>query len=154
MSDITIPAVSPAVIEFFALFSRFEYALKTCGYMSNEKNAKPDWYKLTRKENVAGLFETIQTDDRARILFDEPPGKQIRQNGLLRFETKDSIVTPDDMDGLCDAVKRVRNNLFHGGKEQADWASRDEKLCLASSAVLKTILLADGRLRDAFEAGL
>jgi hypothetical protein len=154
MSEIKLPTVSEAATTFFALFSRFEYALKKCGFMSNEKNAKPDWHKLTRKGNVAALFETLHADAGVQILFADPPGKQILRDGVLSFETKDSIVKPTDMAGLCDAVKRVRNNLFHGGKDQAGWQRRDEDLCLASTIVLKTVLLADQRLRTAFEEGL
>jgi hypothetical protein len=149
MCDIAIPSVSAAVIEFFALFSRFEYALKQCGYMSNEKIAKPDWHKLAKKKNIVALFEKMQNDDGIAILFSAPPNKQIVRNGVLCFEPyAPSVATVD----LCDAVKRVRNNLFHGEKDLANWRKRDEELCRASTIVLKTILRADERLLSAYMA--
>ena len=51
-----------------------------------------------------------------------------------------------------EAAKRVRNNIFHGGKHTPHSPpERDAKLVQAARAVLEVCLLADAELKSEFE---
>lgn len=67
----TLDRVLPSATEFFAVFSRFEYALKKCGYFraSNQRNdVQADWDRFA---NMLGpdFLEQIRNDERHQILL-------------------------------------------------------------------------------------
>ena len=110
------------VFDFFICFSKFECALKQAGYYHwNERHKKlsPDWKTFTK--DIASEFDK-DSERRERILDeaikyfqDHPPQKQTRKEGQVDWKD-----VPYDngplLEWLVDAIKRVRNNLFHGGK--------------------------------------
>src|SRR6266542_1145125 len=100
--------------EFFAVFSRFEFALKEEGYVYVNRfgRATPDWNRFA--ESAASVLDVeIGSDLEAAInyLTSELPQVQVSAQGWspvpLRGSTRASQA--------IDAVQRVRNNLFHGG---------------------------------------
>ena len=127
--------------QFFRDFSRFEYALKRCGFLrgSEGSDAKPDWNKYVKC--ITGRFNI--EDQCLKYLTDEPPKKQIVQGDSphwsdMRWKEKDSFEKK-----VLDAVCVVRNNLFHGEKPQmllagsgGDHDDRDKKLLEAGITVL------------------
>jgi len=103
---------------FFVRFSRFEYALKAGGYLLSGKQdgVRPNWDAFTSDleqgdpSRLPGLLQT------GRYLLDYPPRLQVQRAGRLGW--KDVVRRPDESEltYLIRAVRRVRNNLFHGGK--------------------------------------
>ncbi|HDS1558914.1 TPA: hypothetical protein QEL11_002799 [Stenotrophomonas maltophilia] len=139
--------------EFFAVFSRFEFALKDSGYyyVNRRGRAAADWdrYFLHANDTVRtdadpDLFEAVQ------YLTDEPPQVQVapaqwNPNVPLRGG-------PGIIGTALDATGRVRNNLFHGGKHTPHSPpGRDEKLVRSALCLLRACLKQDQQLAAAYE---
>lgn len=137
--------LAPIALEFFATFSRFEFALKRGNYAAGDegKKASPDWI------NFAGdlgddFFKQMEAADDARIFFEAPPKRlTIKIGGGVEFTDQDKL-TNTQM--LLAAVGLVRNNLFHGEKI---WVGdRDEALIRASLFVLDSAYAAANARED------
>lgn len=132
------------VVRFFFWFARFEYALKKGDFFkSSEKplrNAEADWDKFANRLGDS-FFNEMKGADECRILFKEPPKKQVINNGRLGWKP---LSKSEDCQQLFHAVRRVRNNLFHGGKTMAGPYGypddRDKNLIEASLFVLEKAL--------------
>ncbi|MBF0267560.1 MAG: hypothetical protein HQL44_03095 [Alphaproteobacteria bacterium] len=128
--------------KFFAVFSRFEFALKQAGYLESHvdgKNAEPGWDCFARNLTDT-FFQTVKESDSAKVLFDKPPKKQIVQGNSIDWKVGRDII---DIKELFLAVRCVRNNLFHGGKFQTgpvEEPSRDKALLNACLFVLEEAL--------------
>lgn len=142
------------VCEFFGVFARFEYAMKATTYCTSDRygNALPDWRKL--KEQLgqpvceAGTERVVAAID---YLLEEPPQVQMCVDGRPEFVEL-------ELDGgnsgaqAIEAARRVRNNLFHGGKHTPHSApERDTSLIQASLAVIGACLEIDETLNTEFE---
>ena len=121
-------------LEFFAVFSRFEFALKDAGYwyLNRHGRAAPDWNAFAAEVQ---LHATAGSDLSQAIDFlnHEPPKIQTSphdwSDAPLRGATP--IAT------ALDAAQRVRHNLFHGGKHTLhSTPHRDEALVRASLTLL------------------
>jgi hypothetical protein len=147
------PDRANAIILFF-MFSRFEYALKRGGYVQWTEEAKPDWGRYAR-DHAALLISISSSEftDAVALLKDSPPKKQIIRDGHLDWG-QDRSVSGFDFARLLCLVRRVRNNLFHGGKVLELDGDRNQKLIDASIAVMDTILASDDSLRKTFMEGL
>lgn len=116
------PALNQLAGEFFRMFSRMEYALKATGYLvPNRRNAEADWTRFAIA--IHKRFEIIDTEQLRKetaFLLREPPKKQTNNNGVVEWDP-----TPPDAknqtDLLLHYVRRIRNNLFHGGKFNGRW---------------------------------
>lgn len=83
-------------------------------------------------------------------ILDHPPKKQIIADGVLTW----SVSAPDTdlrSDRVLIYVRRVRNNLFHGGKFNGRWfePERSELLLRHSLTILRTCLDASADVRQA-----
>lgn len=136
--------------EFFAVFSRFEFTLKESGFIrKDQQRVEPAWWSFA--ERVSGylcikpnseLWEAVQ------YLTSEIPQVQISQDewSPIPLHGKTQI------ENSIDAVIRVRNNLFHGGKHTPHSPpGRDEKLVCSSLAVLYACLEQNDKLRQIYE---
>jgi len=142
------------VCEFFAVFSRFEYAMKATRYCGRDRhmNAVPDWKSLMT--DVGETFSQYHGDECGNLieyLLTEPPQVQKVVDGQPRF-----VSAPLEGETVgakaIEAAKRVRNNLFHGGKHTAHSPpERDTQLVKGALAVLELCLAADGELNSEFE---
>lgn len=112
------------LLEFFLVFSRFEYALKASGFFKRHPTdpprwpkAEPDWDSFA--VSLRDTFNPSATDDlrqACEYLRDSPPNQQVILDDAVAWETP---VRPDnetDIEFLLRMVRCVRNNLFHGGK--------------------------------------
>ncbi|MGA2333724.1 MAG: hypothetical protein ABSG75_18455 [Syntrophales bacterium] len=131
------------LLEFFVTFSRFEYALKESGFVRADKkgDAQPDWDKfisLVSREEYTALMSIL---NRELYITDSPPKKQIVRNGKLQWSDlpKSGI---KNVGSLLNAVRRVRNNLFHGGKFSTDYncESRNQRLVTDALTILKEVI--------------
>ncbi len=139
------------LLDFFLLFSRFEYAIKASGYFKRHQpvpprypNAEPDWDRFA--VSLRASFTPNATDEIRRAceyLFDSPPNQQIILHDALAWETPVRPNNETNIEFLLRMVRCVRNNLFHGGKyniaEHED-VQRTEILLRSSLTILAACL--------------
>lgn len=139
--------------EMFQTFARFEYALKAAGFNAGDGDAKADWTAFAR--SIPNAFDDPLDDglkEAVAYIFSHPPKKQVVENGAL--EWKDSVPgTNLRSDELLIYVRRVRNNLFHGGKFNGRWfePQRSSKLLRHSLVILDACLQASPQVRAAYD---
>lgn len=131
------------VSEFFAVFARFEYAMKASHYCAADRwnNAIPNWRAL--KQDLAPALEQAPCDDlrsAMAFLINAPPLVQKWVDGHPQFQEVPLAENSDGANAL-EAAKRVRNNLFHGGKHTPHSPpDRDAQLVKAALCVLQHCL--------------
>ena len=132
---------SELVCKFLAVFSRVEYSLKATIIYAIGNNNKVDsnWDKFANNINDSFLNKTYTDEELKKsmdYIINHPPRKQVLQNGQLKFI--DSII--DDNQKKTQQtllmVRRVRNNLFHGGKYYKNTNNRDVLLIKHSLKIL------------------
>lgn len=137
-----MPNISEDAIAFFLLFSKFECALKHDGYLKTQNGkAEANWHSFAASTGVTleVLLEQASVSEEVRYLVKEPPMVQIVKNGVLVWE---KVQKPTHLNELIDCIKRVRNNLFHGGKyscSEFDHPPRSHRLILSCLVVLKEL---------------
>jgi hypothetical protein len=138
--------------ELFTTFARFENALKASGFHCGDGDANPDWTAFAR--SVDGIFDE-PADGKLGAALDyvltHPPKKQVVKQGALVWQT----VEPGTnllSDRVLIYVRRVRNNLFHGGKFNGHWfePQRSEELLRSSLVILSACLDASEPVREAY----
>lgn len=139
------------LLEFFVVFSRFEYALKQCEYLRNKETAEPSWEKfaIMNFEKYSGIAK----DPCVRYVLANPPQIQIQENLRVSFRTRKFSKYATELLQLLECVKGVRNNLFHGGKYSCGPVkeiSRNRELISNSLQVLKKLLELDNHLAEVF----
>lgn len=147
-------ALHSLATELFRTFARFEYALKAAGFHQGEGEAKPDWRKFAL--SIEPQFQNPTTGElRAAIeyLLDKPPKKQVIRNNMLEWSTAFPS-TDSQADLILLYVRRVRNNLFHGGKFNGHWFApeRSEALLRYSLVILKNCLDASPQVATAYNS--
>lgn len=134
------------VIQFFFVFSRFEYALKRASYVSGGVGSKvsPNWDTFA-KEIDATFWPamTPELETAVAYLQEHPPMKQIVKDSNHSIGWEKTNYDKEGLRGLLLMVRTVRNNLFHGGKypelpKQDE--SRDTKLLESCLAILQACL--------------
>jgi hypothetical protein len=124
--------------KLFHVFSRTEYALKAAGYNNGDGEAQADWRAFALA--VEGLIANPTTGELREAIdffFNAPPKKQVIAGGVIQWEHS-APGTNSQADKLLIYVRRVRNNLFHGGKFNGHWFApeRSEPLLRHSIAIL------------------
>ncbi|MEW6325604.1 MAG: hypothetical protein AB1515_09495, partial [Nitrospirota bacterium] len=109
------------LLEFFLTFARFEFALKQAGFLkqsSRERpDAKPDWDSFAQE--LRGVFQSsgnpqlLQACDHLLL---NPPWREVVINGATGWDSSAEDDQLSEVEQLLRYVRRVRNNLFHGGK--------------------------------------
>jgi len=145
--------------QFFVFFSRFEYTLKRARFVqTNSKGeARVDWKGFAHKmapllcKHTDNSFKTGVT-----YIETHPPKKQVLSGqGFRRVE--DNFSGDFDLDRVLVLVRRIRNNLFHGGKfpeGPEDDVSRDRKLLRSGITILRACLESSPTLMTPFLQGL
>jgi len=150
------PELDDLAYRMFREFSRFEYALKARRYLLNPNgDAKAAWDRFAK--DIHPAFEERLSNDAdlgqaVDYLMNHPPKKQVaRQNELGWSDVRPEADTPTGVLLLC--VRRVRNNLFHGGKFSRGWIDphRSSRLITASLTVLNGCLELSDPIREAYE---
>lgn len=101
--------------QFFVFFSRFEYALKRAGFLQDKSDdalAMPAWDSFA---NCLGskFFEELKASNSIETILSAPPSKQIVKDNKVSWRKVDKTASIQDLFGH---IRRIRNNLFHGGK--------------------------------------
>ena len=136
---------------FFLSFLRFEYALKSSGFaVGSAKGVRPAWDRFASK-----YCDHFDPGSNARLkaacdyFASHPPKKQILDGSSLRFVDCHSRGNEPLLCWLVAMIRRVRNNLFHGGKAIPDPA-RDLPLINHSLVILEAFLELDVNVRQHF----
>lgn len=143
------------IFKFFATFSRFEYALKRANFRkpgAKNEPADPDWDAFALK--IAASFGNRRQKDGALdvaidVLVADPPKKQTHDMRWIAVEPQGD---PAGAPNVLLMVRRIRNNLFHGGKARAvHEVERDNILVKNALVVLDHALACDDDVRGMFE---
>jgi len=127
------------VCDFFAVFSRFEFALKESGFVRSHRGLiEPAW---KRYGSVIATLLTIEPgsplDEAIDYLCNEPPLFQV---GATQWE-QCPLQNSNKLEQAIDAIKQVQNNLFHSAKHTPhSLHGRDNKLVKSSLFVLMPVL--------------
>ena len=135
--DIT-ESIERHAFEFFFRFSRFEFALKEKGYLTNTapgSRAAPNWGSFAQDWAVRYTISK-----QATALIDARPKCQVVGPGeSLVWQDVDLSTLPTELEKVIRLLLVIRNNLFHGGKYGADgWddPARTEYLLTLGVSVL------------------
>jgi hypothetical protein len=145
------------VLQFFAVFSRFEYSLKRSGFLKHGDRAEANWGMYAN--SLRGHFGRVQDEQfqgAVTFLLREPPKTQIVSGVDLGW--RDTAIGDGEYHEryVLRLVGTVRNNLFHGGKYPIpvgpmDDVARNKRLLEASLTVLKQCLELSDTVRATFE---
>lgn len=139
-----LPVSRELALEFLAVFSRFEFALKVTTFRQpGEGEAKANWIGFANE--VAGTFNPNRTPELADA-FAYVVGQPLRRfavvNGALDWYPFNVPARISDAERVVRVVGQIRNNLFHGGKFARDPqvnAERDTKLLAGSLVLLREL---------------
>jgi len=140
---------------FFALFARFEYAMKATGIRQARKSGavEANWNSLAEDVGPQLMDSPIEEIRQAcTYLLTQPPKRQDLKGNSLVWSAVPANQGSDAKD-LFVYICRVRNNLFHGGKFRGQYLAdpeRSSQLIDASTTVLNAVLQLRPRLQEAF----
>lgn len=122
--------------EFFRIFARFEFALKMAGFGAMRGGRVEINWNLFANSNHIGkpFFSYVKEENICPIILVSPPKAELIENGQYAFKEEASAI--NSVQGLFGAVRRVRNNLFHGGKYFDDDDERNRILVAEAITVL------------------
>ncbi|WP_339409688.1 hypothetical protein [Pseudomonas sp. EA_35y_Pfl2_R5] len=138
--------------DFFRVFSRTEYALKASGFNNGNGPAEANWGNFARAVEAAiGSPSTPELRQAIEYILNEPPKKQFIENGLIEWRDT-APQTNSNSDALFQYIRRIRNNLFHGGKFNGHWFApeRSERLINASLIILQAAVEMEPSVREAY----
>lgn len=140
--------------KLFTTFARFEYALKAAGFHKGDGAAEANWRAFA--ESVEAFFDDPQEaalKEAVTYILEHPPNKQMVEGGVLRWEGA-APQTDLQSDRVLIYVRRVRNNLFHGGKFNGRWfePQRSAELLLHSLTILNACLAASAPVNEAYHS--
>ncbi|TGN96143.1 hypothetical protein [Burkholderia sp. USMB20] len=155
MFEQLLPIDSDLVTGFMGVFSRYEYALKNSGFANGgEEEVRPNWDAFAR--DIADEFDRLDKPrfrEAVDYLVTSPPRKQVLIGQRLEWKESPPNGAARVSSQALLMVRRVRNNLCHGGKywiPDDERRGRNEKLVKASLAVLLACLPLNADVRDTF----
>lgn len=139
---------------FFKLFAQCEYALKAMGYGRAGKAdaAEAEWDRFANEVGVLLLREQSADVVAARTyLFENPPKRQVWVDGSVAWADVQNNERSAQI--LFAHIRRVRNNLYHGGKFNGRWIDPDRSAELISKSLLllEHLVQADAKLVEAIQ---
>lgn len=145
-----IDEVADDGVRLFKVMMRLEFALKDAGYASSDRRqaAEVEWDRYANEKLGSAFWRKIKGAANAETLIQTPPKRQVvDQSGNLDWEKAGTVSSVQELVG---ALRRVRNNLFHGGKSGDPDSDRNAKLYVASLYVIDQILKEDDIVRTIF----
>lgn len=138
------------VTHFFAVFSRFEHALKLTGYLREGELACPAWRRFSSE--MIGKLSPVPSKklkDAIQFLNESPPQKQLQSLEWTKNSFPKECIDCDSKAII--AATGVRNNLFHGGKYKRTDPERDTKLIISALAVVHGCLFVREDIKAQYE---
>lgn len=142
-----LPADPQLVIRFFAVMSRFEYAVKQAGYSIAEdrRGYMPSWSDLQDVlDESSDCYASEKVAEAIAYLLANPPKKLNAHGDWVARRLKGR----SDPAQALDAVVGVRNNLFHGKK--GDVRARNDRIFDCSLCVLDAVMQDRKEIRNAY----
>lgn len=136
-------------LSFCVAFALFEFALKETFPVNGTGVAWPNWTEFQKASTDIEAYAEGRLRDAIDYVLNEPPMVQKARNGVAQFESEPLNGTGNA--AVCEALRRIRNNLFHGGKQPYD--DRDKKLVEAGLEIIEGYLYINPQVRDAFLLG-
>lgn len=129
--------------EFVRTFARFEDALKRIGYLKNRPIAEADWGAFARDLDES-FFDEVRQAPQAATFVNRPP--KALDNTLSWIDAHPVA----DVATLFSALRRARNNLYHGNKFIGDPSGDDraKQLLIESLWVLNHAVSKHEKLRQ------
>jgi hypothetical protein len=126
-------------LKYFVAYSRFEYALKSAGYVTCSKKGLPgaDWCAFSRDCPDLSAIKDVRFVWALEHLERAPPKKLFCTQLLLTWQSVQDQGANNEI--ICRKLGRARNNLFHGQKIPYDF-ERDESLLDACLCVLELLV--------------
>jgi hypothetical protein len=127
--------------EFLAVFARYEFALKAAGF-ANGGNRKVEAAWDLYAKSIDGAFAQLNCPELAAAtdyLINQAPKKQVLVGGKIEWRDAPPDAKKPRAEQVLLMVRRVRNNLFHGGKFLPG-GDRDQVLVNHALVVLKACL--------------
>lgn len=136
--------------ELLRMVARFEYALKEIKYGKAGAGGAVEakWDEFANKELTSDFFAHVRDNNIAPTIFSRPPSRQVLNGSSLEWQV---AAPPADVQSLVGAVRRVRNNLAHGGKSGDKDSDRNDLLVAEAITVLTEALLRHSDLGHMFE---
>jgi hypothetical protein len=144
------------VFKFFITFARFECALKnskTFAIMQG-KNCIADWNGFVNTISEFNSSANPELKTACTYILDNPPKKQNIINKTLKWKDC-KIDGGTEIQKLNQYIRRIRNNLFHGGKFNNDnipELSRNSILMTSALVILNNWLELHQEVRGLFLA--
>lgn len=142
--------------EFLGVFARFEFALKAGGFAQGDVNGvNPNWDQFA--QSIDAQFNAVQANEFIRAidyLLTQPPKKQVLANSHIEWRDAPPDAALSRAAKALLMVRRVRNNLFHGGKflaAESAASDRDSLLVKHSLAVLRACVSMHAQVAAAYE---
>lgn len=145
-----IDEVTEDGVRLFKVLMRLEFALKDSGYVTpgHRQAAEVQWDCYANKKLGPAFWNEIKGATSAMVLIQTPPKRQVvDQGGNLGWEQTGAVTSVQELVG---ALRRVRNNLFHGGKSGGPDAEQNAKLYAASLYTIDQILKEDDIVQTSF----
>ena len=142
------------VLDFFLVLSRMEFALKLEGYSTgDDKTVKPDWDSFAKDISKSFSCENNEALSTAIDYYlAYPPQKQILDKGQLSWVSSLPNNTTE-IEKVIILVRRVRNNLFHGGKYNGqvhEETERNELLLQMGITIIKEAIHCSQKVEKAY----
>ena len=135
----------------FKVMMRLEFGLKETAYCqtARNQNAEVDWDRFANESLGASFFDAMKAAGNVNVLLQKPPKRQIvDEQGYLDWEKVGAV---SNIQELIGSLRRVRNNLFHGGKSGDPDKDRNDALVGNALSLVDAILQHDHDLRTMFE---
>ena len=139
--------------EFFREFARCECCMKVVGFRMTSRKAQPDWDKFAKALDPVLDRAKPKVAPAIKYFFEHPPKQQIVENGKLTWD-KDEPDGGRSTKRLLELLRRVRNNLFHGGKFTDCYLEpeRDIQLLEHGLVLLQVCIASEPSVRDAYSS--
>ena len=142
------------IYQFFKLFAQFEMALKVLNYAQFRGYIIIDWSTFSKDIHKSFQENKDSVKDSINYLNSSPPLQQIIKDKKLDWSPAKINNKKVETEILIDHIKRVRNNLFHGGKYSGrtdDEYKRDYELITHSRIILEYILTLRSDIKEIIE---
>jgi len=142
--------------EFLGVFARFEFALKAGGFADGDANGVgPKWHEFAQA--IDAHFNPAKSpalNQAVDYLLNQPPKKQVLINNLIAWRDAPPDANLCRTERVLLMLRRVRNNLFHGGKflaPESTASDRDKLLVQHSLTILTACISLHGQVAAAYE---
>jgi hypothetical protein len=99
-----------------------------------DKLAFPNWGRLKRRPDSLREGASPKVIDAIKYVLEHPPQVELAVDGRAEFCKRD-LKGDTENEQIAETLKRIRNNLFHGGKRP--YTDRDRKLVNAGLEIIE-----------------